>query len=74
VEFVHVFSSTGRFDSEEDARRFVEMTHAADGEEKPSPFLLEIALRNHEPACIEVVHAVSSESIRDLLCEVSYAD
>jgi hypothetical protein len=38
-----VFSSTGRFGSEEDVRRFVETTHSVEGEEKPSPFLLEIA-------------------------------
>jgi hypothetical protein len=75
MALVHVFASTGRFGSEEDVRRFVDMTYTADGDAVRSPFPREIGLEDeYDPGCIEVVHSSTLLPIRQLLRDVSYGD
>jgi hypothetical protein len=71
---VHVFVSTGRFRSRDEVREFVDETYDEDGEGTPSPFMAEVGLTDHEPACIEAIHRDRPVPLADLLAGASYAD
>jgi hypothetical protein len=76
VALVHVFACVGRFTSEEDARRFVDVTYSVDGDAVLSRFLREVQVDEfeYEPGCIEVVYSGVSLPIRQLLRDASWAE
>lgn len=73
---VHIFISTGRFNSFAQLRQFIDMTYTEDGDGIPSPFIREAKLVNYEPGCIEAV--ISSRGVAvpltELLASSSWAD
>jgi hypothetical protein len=70
---LHVFISSGRFHSFEEARRFVDKSHTEDGDGIPSTFILEVGLSRYEPGCIETIHSDHPIPLHELLAEASYS-
>jgi hypothetical protein len=70
---VHRFATTGRFRSFEEMRRFIDETYSDDGDDIPSPFMLEIGLSEHEPMFIAAIHSEHPIPLSELLAGASYS-
>ena len=73
METVHVFLSTGRFQSFAEMRAFVDAAYAADGDAVPSAFMREVGLSGYEPGCIECIRHTRPIPLAELLAGASYA-
>ena len=71
---VHVFTCSGRFASWEALQAYLAPTYTEDGDELPSPFILETGLTQYEPACVESAMLASPAPLAQLLDGVSYGD
>ena len=71
---VHVFTCSGRFASREALQAYLAPTYTEDGDELPSPFILETGLTQYEPACVESAMLASPAPLAQLLDGVSYGD
>ncbi|HXU03541.1 MAG TPA: immunity 22 family protein [Polyangia bacterium] len=73
---VHVFISTGRFQSFDEMRAYVDKTYTEDGEGVPSPFMREVELHGYEPMRIEAIESESRQpvSVAELVAKSSWAD
>ena len=74
MDMVHVFTATGRFNSFEQMRSFIDQTYTEDGDGIPSAFMEEIGLRCYEPMCIEAYHSECIQGLRHLLNGSSYGE
>lgn len=76
LETVHVFASTGRFQSFEEMRTYIDKTYTEDGDGIPSAFMQEVGLSEYEPGCIEAIPSTSGAAVplSELLSRASYSD
>jgi hypothetical protein len=76
VETVHIFVSSGRFQSFDEMRTYIDATYTKDGDEVPSAFMQEVELTDYEPGCIEAIPSPSSRPVllAELMAGASYSD
>jgi hypothetical protein len=73
---VHVFASTGRFNSLLEMRTYIDECYTDDGEAIRADFMREVGLSEYEPGCIEAIVSACGEPVplRELLQKASYAE
>jgi len=74
IQTVHVYASTGRFDSWDDIQDFIHPKCDEDGEAPDSAFMESIGMTEYEPMCFESIHSPAPRPIHELLRGVSYED
>ncbi len=75
MDRLHILTSTGRFSSFDQLRRYIDMTYTDDGDGLASEFIREVQLVNYEPGCIEAVISRSGRPVplAELLGSASWA-
>ena len=75
MDRVHIFVSTGRFESFDELDSFVHKAYSPDGCGINSQFMEEVQLTNYEPMCIEIsiTDKGNVAALTDLLSGASYS-
>jgi hypothetical protein len=76
MDTVHVFISTGRFQSFDQMRSYIDEMYDEDEDESPSAFMEEVGLSEYEPGCIEAIPSETGRPVplAELLAGASYSD
>ena len=71
---LHLFVCSGRFNSFEEMRSFIDPTYTEDGDMMPSEFMKEVKLEEFEPTCIEAFWEPQPRPLSELLHKSSCAE